>query len=62
MKNRKRWGVYLMGVILALQTAGCGSSDCLQETGASVRYLMKEDKMVWKIRKIYPLKTEHRWR
>lgn len=27
MKNRKRWGVYLMGVILALQTAGCGSSD-----------------------------------
>lgn len=27
MKNSKRWGVYLMGVILALQTAGCGSSD-----------------------------------
>ena len=27
MKNRKRWGVYLMGVILALHTAGCGSSD-----------------------------------
>lgn len=26
MKNRKKWGVYLMGVILALYTVGCGGS------------------------------------
>lgn len=27
MKNRKKWGVYLMGVVLAVHTAGCGSTE-----------------------------------
>lgn len=27
MKNRKKWGVYLMGVALAVHTAGCGSTE-----------------------------------
>ncbi len=27
MKNRKKWGVYFMGVVLAVHTAGCGSTE-----------------------------------
>lgn len=27
MKNRKKWGVYLMGVVLAVHTVGCGSTE-----------------------------------
>ena len=27
MKNRKKWGVYLLGVVLAVHTAGCGSTE-----------------------------------
>lgn len=27
MKNRKKWGVYLIGVVLAVHTVGCGSTE-----------------------------------
>jgi hypothetical protein len=61
MENRKKLGAILIGVVLALQTAGCGKTEPAAVRRTIFLPLRKRVRAVWELKGIllekYPMKT-----